>query len=240
MTRRLLEYGDDLNDVLRSALDAEKSSPADPDAARLAKISAGIAERIGAPPPQPPSSPPPGNTAPGAPVATGIASKAPFVLLAAVAVAGLIAIGSMSKNDPAPAPAPQAKVVETPSAPVAEPAPSPLGISLNDLPNAPAVPAKSAAPAKVDAPALPTQEEIALIGQAHDALRSNPAAALALCKQHETKFSSGHFAQEREAVAIEALVYLNRKDEAQKRFAAFDHQYPSSSHRVHLETLLAR
>ena len=76
MTRRLLEYGDDLNDVLRSALDAEKSTPLDPDAARLAKIGAGIAGRIGAPPPSPPTNPPPGHAAP---VATGIASKAPFV-----------------------------------------------------------------------------------------------------------------------------------------------------------------
>jgi hypothetical protein len=236
MTRRLLEYGDDLNDVLRSALDAEKSSPASPDAARLAKIGAGIAERIGAPPPQPPTNPPPGHAAP---VATGgLAAKAPFVLLAAAAIAGFIAIGSMSNEKPAPAPAPIAKTVET-AAPVAEPPPSTPGISLNDLPSV--APPKTAVRSTTTAAAeVPTQEEIALIGRAHDALRSDPAAALALCKQHETKFTNGHFAQEREAVAIEALVYLNRKDDAQKRFAAFEHQYPSSSHRVHLETLLAR
>jgi hypothetical protein len=222
MTRRLLDYGEDLNDVLRSALDAEKSSPASPDAARLAKIGAGLAERIGH----------------AAPVATGIASKAPFVLLAAAAIAGLVAIGSMSKETPAPAPVPVAKTVET-AAPLAEPAPSPPGISLNDLPSvAPAPTAKVIVrPTTTEAP---TQEEIALIGNAHDALRTNPAAALALCKQHETKFAGGHFAQEREAVAIEALVYLNRKDEAQKRFADFNRNFPSSSHRVHLESLLAR
>jgi hypothetical protein len=123
--------------------------------------------------------------------------------------------------------------------PVAEPAPSPPGISLNDLPSVAPNPTKGVARPTTGAE-TPTQEEIALIGNAHDALRSNPAAALALCKQHETKFASGHFAQEREAVAIEALVYLNRKDEAQKRFADFDNKYPSSSHRVHLESLLAR
>lgn len=239
MTRRLLDYGDDLNDVLRSALDAEKSAPADPDAARLAKIGAGIASRIGAPPPQPtpPSSPPPGHAAP---VATGgLAAKAPFVLLAAAVLAGLVAIGSMSNDKPATSTiAPQAKAIETAAPVVAEPAPSPPGISLNDLPSvAPTPVAKAPAKSNVEAP---TQEEISLIGNAHDALRSNPAAALALCKQHETKFAGGHFAQEREAVAIEALVYLNRKDEAKKRFADFDQKFPSSSHRVHLETLLAR
>lgn len=234
MTRRLLEYGDDLNDVLRSALDAEKSAPASPDAARLAKIGAGIADRIGAPPPQPPTNPPPGHAAPVA-----VASKAPFVLLAAAVVAGLVAIGSMSNEKPAPAPAPRAHTAETTAPTIAEPAPSPPGISLNDLPNAPQPAAK--APTKpAPAPFGPTQEEIALIGNAHDALRTDPAAALALCKQHETKFAGGHFAQEREAVAIEALVYLNRKEEAKRRFASFDNEYPSSSHRVHLESLLAR
>jgi hypothetical protein len=131
--------------------------------------------------------------------------------------------------------------METAAAPVAEPAPSPPGISLNDLPSvAPQATQPTKGAARPTAAEAPTQEEIALIGDAHEALRSNPAAALALCKQHETKFASGHFAQEREAVAIEALVYLNRKDEAQKRFADFDNKYPSSSHRVHLESLLAR
>lgn len=244
MTRRLLDYGDDLNDVLRSALDAEKSAPGtDPDAARLAKIGAGIAARIGAPPPPPqptpPSSPPPGHAAP---VATGgIAAKGPFVLLAAAVLAGLVAIGSMSHDQPAPsAPtAPMAKTVETAPLPLAEPAPSEPGISLNDLPSV-APTAKPVARPTTTTNEAPTQEEIALIGHAHDALRSDPASALALCKQHETKFAGGHFAQEREAVAIEALVYLNRKDEAKKRFAEFDQKFPSSSHRVHLETLLAR
>lgn len=239
-TRRLLEYGDDLNDVLRNALDAEKSSPVDPDAARLAKISAGIAERIGAPPPSPPTNPPPGNSAPFA--GSGLAAKAPFVLLAAATIAGLFVIGSMTNDKPAPVvTAPRAPTtIETAAPSFPEPAPSPPGISLNDLPSAPAAkPAKSAA-TQVRANEPPTQEEIALIGRAHDALRANPANALTLCKEHETKFSGGHFAQEREAVAIEALLYLNRKDEAQRRFAEFDRKYPSSSHRVHLESLLAR
>lgn len=238
MTRRLLEYGDDLNDVLRSALDAEKSSPGtDPDAARLAKIGAGIAARVGAPPPpEPPTNPPPGHAAP---VASGVATKAPFVLLAAAVIAGLVAIGSMGNEKTAPAtPVAVTKTVETAAIPVAEPAPSEPGISLNDLPSVATAPKAVARPTTANEP--PTQEEISLIGRAHDALRSDPVAALALCKQHETKFAGGHFAQEREAVAIEALVYLNRNDEAKKRFAEFDQKFPSSSHRVHLETLLAR
>jgi hypothetical protein len=238
MTRRLLEYGDDLNGVLRSALDAEESTALDPDSARLAKIGAGIADRIGAPPPQGPPqgpNPPPGHAAP---VATGVASKAPFVLLAAATIVGLVAIGSKSSDKPAPTPATRATTVET-AAPIAEPPPSTPGISLNDLPSV--APKTTTATKAAARPAeAPTVEEIALIGRAHDALRSDPKSALALCEEHETEFGSGHFAQEREAVAIEALVYLNRKDEAQKRFTAFDGKFPSSSHRVHLESLLAR
>lgn len=238
MTRRLLEYGDGLNDVLRSALDAEKSSPASPDAARLAKISAGIAERIGAPPPQPPANPPTGHAAPVA--SGGLAAKAPFVLLAAATIAGLFAIGSMNGERPAPVTAPPATTVET-AAPIAEPPPSVPGVSLNDLPSAPPKIGTTAAVKAVARPTeAPTQEEIALIGRAHDVLRADPHGALALCKEHETKFAGGHFAQERDAVAIEALLYLNRRDEAKRRFAEFDNKYPSSSHRAHLESLLAR
>ena len=38
---------------------------------------------------------------------------------------------------------------------------------------------------------------------------------------------------------IEALVYLKRTEEAERRFAAFKSRYPASSHRVHLDSLFA-
>jgi hypothetical protein len=88
--------------------------------------------------------------------------------------------------------------------------------------------------APASAPAPTEGDEIALLARAHDSLHERPAESLALCQKHETDFVRGRFAEEREAVAIEALVYLHRADEAERRWARFQNAYPTSSHRVHL------
>ncbi|AKU96434.1 hypothetical protein AKJ09_03098 [Labilithrix luteola] len=82
-------------------------------------------------------------------------------------------------------------------------------------------------------------EEIALLARAHEALRAHPSESLALCQQHRVQFAQAHFAQEREAVAIEALVYLHRTQEAEQRWNEFKARYPTSSHRIHLEDLFS-
>ena len=76
-----------------------------------------------------------------------------------------------------------------------------------------------------------------LVGRAQDALHGRPAEALALCREHERGFPSGHFVQEREAIAIEALVYQKRIAEAERRWKSFERAYPTSSHRSHLAAL---
>ncbi len=237
--RRLLDGGDELNSLLRGAFDAERADEV--DEARLARIgqSLALAGASAAPPPVP--STPPGAVA-GARTTTGwLAAKGPYVLLAAALVGGFAVI-ERTERAPAPAPAPVQVVTVAPAPMEQAPTPATPTFSPADLPTAPAVvstPAKPASTKGTTTGATSDVDEIALLARAHDVLRSDPAQSLSLCKQHESRFARGHFAQEREAVAIEALFYLGRKDEAGRRWAEFQRRYPSSSHRVHLESLFA-
>jgi hypothetical protein len=243
--RRLLDYGDRLDGLVRGALDAGRADDAG-DAARLARIGRRIAEATAAVPPPPASPAPPPAAA--APKAAALSTKGPIVGIAAATLAGFVAIALVASRSPsAPPPAAPAPVVEPAApAPLQPAAAANVGpteavptVSPADLPSAPVAATKAPAAAK-NAAAPSEADEIALLGRAHDALRASPAESLALCKEHETKYAGGHFAQEREAVAIEALVYLRRTDEARRRFAEFERRWPTSSHRVHLESLLPR
>jgi hypothetical protein len=255
--RRLLAYGGELRGLVRDALDAERAD-APADAARLGSIEQKIAAQIGAAaavsmPPRPPA--PPAATTPAAPTSAWLGGKASWVALASLAVVGALALSlSLARSDSA-APA----STTTPRAPSAfVPQKTPLSnagsasetanvptLSPADLPSAP--PAVSSGRAAARAALDPTTppaataatdgEEIALLARAHDALHASPAESLQLCREHEARFANGHFAQEREAVAIEALVYLNRGTEAAARWNEFKARYPTSSHRVHLDSL---
>jgi hypothetical protein len=107
-------------------------------------------------------------------------------------------------------------------------------LSVNDLPLA------RSAEAKVQAAPVDEAAETKLLGDAQSALKSDPAAALRACTEHAKRFPGGALAQEREALAIEALVRLGRKEEASKRLARFRTTYPSSGHLRKLEGLLWR
>jgi hypothetical protein len=65
-----------------------------------------------------------------------------------------------------------------------------------------------------------------------------PARALAIARQHQASYPDGDFAQEREALAIEALLSLDRRSEAETRAARFRTRYPQSPLRRRLDTLL--
>ena len=245
--RRLLDGGDELNSLVRGALEAERADRI--DEARLARIGQGIAfAGASAAPPSPTIASSPPSAAPVAAKSAGswLAAKGPYVLLAAAIVGGFAAIERTERAPAEVTAAVQPTVVALPQIDEAPAAATPT-FAPADLPSAPAVDAP-APPAAAHAKAVKAAatnaspadaDEIALLARAHDALHSAPARSLALCKEHETRFAGGHFAQEREAVAIEALLYLGRKDEAARRWSNFQHRYPSSSHRVHLESLFA-
>ena len=58
-------------------------------------------------------------------------------------------------------------------------------------------------------------------------LATDPAKALAAAGEGDRAYPRGILRQEREAIAIEALVLLRRGDEAQRRAARFLHDYPN-------------
>ncbi|WP_437977736.1 hypothetical protein WMF11_13195 [Sorangium sp. So ce295] len=68
-----------------------------------------------------------------------------------------------------------------------------------------------------------------LVDASRAALAQDPEAALAALERHQAEFPKGRLAEEREFIAIRALVRLGRADEARARAAAFFARYPSSS-----------
>ncbi len=72
-------------------------------------------------------------------------------------------------------------------------------------------------------------EERALLDTARTALgRSDGASALDGVKKHEQRFPKGQLTEEREAIAVQALVALHRGDEARARGERFKRTYPNS------------
>ncbi|AKV00021.1 hypothetical protein AKJ09_06684 [Labilithrix luteola] len=68
-----------------------------------------------------------------------------------------------------------------------------------------------------------------LLAVARTALgRSNGADAMASCDEHARQFPKGELAEEREAIAIQALVQSQRVDEARARANRFRQSYPKS------------
>lgn len=84
-------------------------------------------------------------------------------------------------------------------------------------------------------------EEVKMLERAQDALRSaRHADALSLCNEHATRYPNGMLAQEREVIAVEALVKTGRTAEAKARAEKFKARFPGSSHTRRIDTLLER
>jgi hypothetical protein len=164
-------------------------------------------------------------------------------LVAATCVIGAIAIGLIALNaarHPPPQPSePAARAVanEVParaSAPATpEPTADPTTASPQPAPSRPATPHRASASTTLDLTA-----ELHLLELAQRALRDDPARALAIAEQHRRRFAHGQFVQEREMLAIQALVALGRHDRAAARARAFARSYPDSSHLPHLRDLV--
>ena len=83
------------------------------------------------------------------------------------------------------------------------------------------------------------EDEIALVKRAYAALRNgDPAGALGLAAEHAKKFPSGMLTQEREVIAIDALVRLGRRAEAVQRANAFRKAFPKSAHLRRIDVLV--
>jgi len=137
---------------------------------------------------------------------------------------------------------------QAPAAAAAAPSPRPA------LPSAAARPAlepRAPAPASAarlrrggrhPAPAAPAapERELTLLQSSQAELDRDPAAALALAERHARDYPRGVFAQEREILAIEALLKLKRQQPALARAETFIRSYPDSPHARRVRALLER
>ena len=80
--------------------------------------------------------------------------------------------------------------------------------------------------------------EVDLLDRAQDALSSRPGEALALADEHAVRYPAGVLAQEREVIAIDALVRLGRPGDARARADRFFRDFPASAHRPRIDAIL--
>lgn len=80
--------------------------------------------------------------------------------------------------------------------------------------------------------------ELELLREAQRLQASDPAAALVVVARHLRLFPSGILAQEREMVAIDALMRLGHGEAARARAATFLRRYPGSVHALRIRELV--
>lgn len=223
------------NDLERLIADARQARP---DATAEARITAGVARAVGG----------------AAPVGLGrrslVAGTAKVIVVAA-ALGGALwwalrpAPMPSVPASPTTVPGRTPAVVESP--PQAEAVPPP---PVAPAPHAP--PASRSAPRRVGPkanaenaraatqPAEAPPSEWQLVRQAREALVSDPDASLRLTDEHARRYPHGALAQEREVIAVDALVRLGRRDDAKARADVLLRRFPQTAHRAHIESLLAR
>ena len=73
-------------------------------------------------------------------------------------------------------------------------------------------------------------DELQLLGQARRFVERRPARALALAQRHVRQHADSEFAQERERIAIEALLRLGHRPQLRRRASRFLSAYPNSGY----------
>jgi hypothetical protein len=81
--------------------------------------------------------------------------------------------------------------------------------------------------------------ELSLLERARRVISKDPARALALAGQHQRRYVTGQFSEERELLTIEALVRLGRQAGAERRARLFRRAYPDSVHAHRLGVILS-
>lgn len=250
---RLLDSGEG-SDLLRRGLEAARGDGL--TASRLARIGARL-----------PLDAPVGRSGQGSPSAptklapVGSAAATPSVLsgLGIGAALGAIIVGAVwlmpSPTKPLPEPRPAVAVAaatasaaptveapvpaEPPAPPPRAPEPETPRPAANIPPPMPPSSTQGAPPGgPTEAAPAAAETETSLLQRAQEALASRPAEALALTDAHRARFPGGVLAQEREVIAVSALLSLGRGDEARARADRFIAGHPSSAYRRRLEVLV--
>jgi hypothetical protein len=121
------------------------------------------------------------------------------------------------------------------------PVPAPPTLSATALDPSPATPspAKPMVPTpsvKTEASAPSLERELSLLERARSALsEGQPQTALQLLREHHSLYPKSVLQQEREALAIRALLGAGRRSEAQRRAQTFIQAYPTSALRGSIE-----
>ena len=157
-------------------------------------------------------------------------------------------VGSISGSGPLPPPNTERTNGRGPSKPPATPPSAGEKWSGNEPASPTAAgrsPSKPMAPTGSSKPAPLEQQqngvsEIDLLRDARATLPVDPGEALAITERHRTAFPRGALVQEREILAITALVKLGRPDAAQKRAEQFRSAYPKSAYLIQLERILPK
>jgi hypothetical protein len=218
----------------------EQAKPVPPlDGAKKAALLADVMDKIG--------TLPPGDggggggdggtsTAPGAATGAGagaaVGSKIALGVAFAVGVAAGV-VGDRAVVDRTAAPivspsAPTTIVIPSVTPPAAE---SAEAIPVGALPSAPLPSAIRSAktPSEPVPSARGLAAERALLDVARAALaRGEAAGALDAAERHRREYGDGALVEEREAIAIKALVALGRRDEAAQRLANLERTHPNS------------
>jgi len=126
------------------------------------------------------------------------------------------------------APAPRARN-ERPASSELAASPLPGKSPMNEPPasNELAATPEEAAPPE---PASAREPEVDFLRRAQAALAASPSEALKMASDHPSVYPRGVLAQEREVIAIDALVRLGRRREAALRAEAFRSSFPRSAH----------
>lgn len=91
-----------------------------------------------------------------------------------------------------------------------------------------------------EAEPVPTAaDELALLNRAQSLLGQNPAMSLMLASDHQRRFRPGTLVQEREVIAIDALLRLGQRPAAEARASQFRQHFPASVHLRRVDVLLA-
>lgn len=187
------------------------------------------------------------------PSPTSLLAGAPAKIMLAVALAaafgGGVVVGRASAPTASSTPAPVALASSAPSAPssdrtLAQRDAGTPSIEASALPAAtlpsPSTSAPSLRPRPADG-AGDLAKEQELVDTARGALaRGRAAEALAATEQHAARFPTGALAEERDALAVQAVVLDGRSVEARLRADRFVRKYPRSIFRAAVERAVAK
>ncbi len=234
--------------MVRALVDAAREGPS-PD--EVGRLRARLVPQLQPPPPATPASP----------ASSGAGLVGMVLLVGSLAAGGAAFLALRAEPEPAPgrphqvreAPlaAPAAPAVSEPvsSAPPAPLAPrrirprshgsTPEG-AVSPAPLAPATAVALVAPPAPPAAVPEGPDEVALLREAQDLIHSSPQGSLARVAEHERRFPNGVLTQEREVIAVEALVRVGHHAAARTRADRFLARYPRSALRRKVEELLER